>query len=461
MATDIVARALAAVSEARVVALLRRLVDVPSPTGDERACAEALAEYLDSVGVRAAVQPFGASRANVRARLAGQGDGVNLMFCGHLDTSGFGDPALDFALHGPTGPADLPRSFVEDGIVFGLGAFNMKGGVAAAAEALTALAEAGATPRGDVLLGAVAGESEKAPVRGALCRFEGAAYEGGGVGAEWLVQHAPRPDAVVICEPSDCWVVNGQPGYVAAKIALDGRSAYMGAKGPHFPGVSAIDAACAVVRALNDWEPRYREAHHLDCGMGVMYPNVTAGAIEGGWPFKPGHVPGVCNLYVDLRVPPQLDATAALRQLDAVVGVGAAVETVRGARYTLEVFANNTPGALVPVEHPLVQRTLAARNAALGDVQERHPDEELVPGDDGKLFARLGIPYVKCGPGALTRFPGARRHGREWIEIEQLVRAARLYVRLALDLCDADRGERARWPAPRTTPAAFTAPTAR
>jgi acetylornithine deacetylase len=453
MASDLAERALAAVSEERVVALLRRLVDVSSPTGNERACAETLAEYLGGVGVQADVQRFGASRGNVLARVPGRGDGVNLMFCGHLDTSGFGDPARDFPLNGPIGPADLPHSFVEDGIVFGLGAFNMKGGVAAAAEALTALAEVGATPRGDVLLGAVAGESEKAPVRGALCTFEGAAYEGGGAGAEWLVQHSPRADAVVICEPSDCWVVNGQPGYIAARITLYGRSAYMGAKGPRFPGISAIEVAFAVVQALNAWEQRYREEYRLDCGMGVMYPNVTAGAIEGGWPFKPGHAPGICNLYVDLRIPPQLAIDAATQQLDAVVRSG--VETVAGARYTLEVFANNTPGALITVDHPLVQSTLAARNAALGDVQERHPDEELVPGDDGKLFARLGIPYVKCGPGGLAKVTQARRHGREWIEIEQLVHAARTYVLLALDLCDRERAEIARWPAPRTTPAAF------
>src|SRR5262249_52466056 len=81
-------RALAAVSEERVVALLRRLVDVSSPTGTERACAETLAEYLGGVGVQADIQRFGVSRGNVLARVPGRGDGVNLMFCGHLDTSG-------------------------------------------------------------------------------------------------------------------------------------------------------------------------------------------------------------------------------------------------------------------------------------------------------------------------------------------------------------------------------------
>ncbi len=453
MHTDLTARALAAVSEERLVALVRRLIDVPSPTGDERPCAEALAAHLHAEGLAADLQTFGANRGNVLAHVPGRGDGVRLMFCGHLDTSGYGDPARDFPLSGPIGPADLPRSFVEDGIVFGLGAFNMKGGVAAAAEALTALAQVGAEPRGDVLLAAVAGESEKAPVRGALANFLGPAYEGGGAGAEWLVQHSARPDAVVICEPSDCWVVNGQPGYLALQITLHGRAAYMGAKGPHFPGISAIDAACAVVHALREWEPRYRDEYRLDCGMGVMHPNVTAGAIEGGWPFKPGHAPGICNLYVDLRIPPQLDAQVALGQLEAVVRAG--VATVPGARCDLSVFANNTPGAVVPVEHPLVQAALAARNAVLPDVQARHPDEELVPGDDGKLFARLGIPYVKCGPGGLAKVTQARRHGREWVPIEQLVQAARIYVVLALELASRDRAQTTRWPAPKVDPTAF------
>jgi acetylornithine deacetylase/succinyl-diaminopimelate desuccinylase-like protein len=339
-----------------------------------------LAKCFESIGVRADVQRFGASRGNVPARMPGAGDYSSLMFGGHLDTSGYGDAALDFPLNGPIGPTDLPRPFVEDGIMFGLGALNalnMRGGVAGAAEALTALAKLEAAPRNDVLFGAVTGESEQAPVRGALCSFEGADYEGSGAGA----------------------------------------------KGPRYPGISAIEVAFAVVQALNAWEPRYREAYRLDCSMGVIYPNVTAGAIEGGWPFKPDHVPGVCNLYVDLGVPPQLDAEAC-----------AAVETIPGARYTLEVFANNTPGALIPFEHGLVQRTRAARPAVLGDAQERHPDEELVRGDDGKVFARLGILYVKCGPSGLAKVTQARRHGREWIEIAQLVQAARTYVRRAPDL---------------------------
>src|SRR5262249_10952522 len=152
---------------------------------------------------------------NVLASLPQAGeDGVRLLLCGHLDTGGYGDPTEDYPTLGPLGPADVAHAFVEDGVVSRLGAFHMEGGRAAAAEALAALGQVGAPLRGDLLLGAVAGESEKAPVRAALRDFQGAAYEGSGVGAAWLLQHSRPADAVVICEPSDLWVANGQPGYL-------------------------------------------------------------------------------------------------------------------------------------------------------------------------------------------------------------------------------------------------------
>lgn len=452
MDAAVVQRALDLVNEERVVQLLCRLIDTPSPTGTELACAEMLAQHLEAVGVAAHVQRFQGGRANMVGRVPGKRNGLRLMFCGHLDTSGSGDPDHDYPAYGPLGPGDLPHAFIEDGIVHGLGAFNMKGGLAAAAEALTALVEAGVDLEGDVLLGAVAGESEKAPVKGALRDFHGASYEGGGVGASWLLQHWERPDGVVICEPSDCWVVNAQPGYLQIKITLLGRATYQAAKGPHFPGLSAIDLAWHVIAALRDWEPHYRERYRLECGMGTMYSNVTIGAIEGGWPFKPTMTPAVCNLYVDLRVPPHLDPQVAVQELDEVVRLGLASTT--GGRYTLEVFCSNVPGALVPMEHPLVQSALVARNAVLGDTQERHPDEDLAPGDDGKLFASFGIPYVKCGPGGLPR-PGQKRRGKEWVEIRQLVQAARMYVRTALDLANRDRSEIGGWPKVKRLPADF------
>src|SRR5690348_5586711 len=123
----IIEHALAAIDEARVSRLLCRLVDTPSPTGSERACADVLAEHLTQAPVRVELQAFHGTRANVLASLPRAGtDGVRLMLCGHLDTGGYGDPAEDYPTLGPLGPADVARAIVADGVVSGLGAFNMK-----------------------------------------------------------------------------------------------------------------------------------------------------------------------------------------------------------------------------------------------------------------------------------------------------------------------------------------------
>jgi acetylornithine deacetylase/succinyl-diaminopimelate desuccinylase-like protein len=97
-----VERALAAIDAERVSRLLCRLVDTPSPTGSERACAEVLAEHLAQAPVRVELQAFHGTRANVLASLPQAGtDGIRLMLCGHLDTGGYGDPAEDYPTLGP------------------------------------------------------------------------------------------------------------------------------------------------------------------------------------------------------------------------------------------------------------------------------------------------------------------------------------------------------------------------
>jgi acetylornithine deacetylase/succinyl-diaminopimelate desuccinylase-like protein len=328
----------------------------------------------------------------------------------------------------------------------------MKGGLAAMVEALTAIHQAGVRLRGDLEVSALAGESGKAPVAGLLRDFAGPSFEGGGVGAERLLRRGRRPDAVVICGPTDCWVVNAQPGYVMLKIALIGRAAHQSSRGPDSSSLSAIDLAGQLVQALREWEPRYRSAYQLQCGMGTMYPNLTVGAIEGGWPFKPAQAPGACNLYLDLRIPPQLDRQAALSEFEDVVR--STVGPAEGWKYSLQAYADNTPGALTPLAHPLVQAALDARTVVIGEPQTTQPDRDLASGDDGKVFARHGIPNVKIGPGGLPG-PGEQRRSHEWVAIRRVVQAARIYVLTALDLANRDRAEVATWPGVKTRPADF------
>ena len=427
--------ALAAVRADRVVAIARGLIDAHSPTGSERPAAEALQALLAEGNVAATLDPFASRRANLLAGVGG-GAGPHLLLCGHLDTTGYGDERDRGWLHELT-PSDLPISRLEDGVVSGLGAYNMKGGVAAAAEALLALAAVAPRLAGRVSLAAVAGESEKAPVRGLVRDYAGQDYEGGGVGAERLLEAGSplaaagaRPDGVVICEPSGLAVVNAQPGYVAVRIRILGRAGYLPAPGTP----TVVTALAGAVDAIGAWGRTFAERAALDCGLGTLRPTCTIGAVESGAPFKPGGTPSVGALYVDVRIPPGVDADPVVDELVAAARVAA-----RGS-FTVdaEVVARNLPGVMIPAGHPLVVAAQAARSAVLGRPAEAAPDWDFVPGDDGKVFARHGIPYVKVGPGSPTTRDA--RFGREQVRADELEQAARLYVELAARVLSGSRG---------------------
>ena len=179
------------------VDLVKHLVDIPSPEGEELECARFLYDYMRRAGVEAHLQEVEEGRANIIAVVRGAGDGPTLMLNGHLDTSYTGDFWEDYAALGTPGPNHRPAAYEIGDSIYGLGANNMKGGVAAAFSTLIALKRAGVKLRGHVMASGVAGESEKAPVRGALCSFEGAAYEGGG---HAFMAQPPRCQLLSSCE---------------------------------------------------------------------------------------------------------------------------------------------------------------------------------------------------------------------------------------------------------------------
>src|SRR5690625_53943 len=133
-----------------LVELACRLVDIPSPTGQEGECALFLADHLRDMGLRVQLQEVEPERYNVLARLPGTGGGQTLMFNGHMDTSYSGqEPELKDK------PAYLPKGFVEDGMVQGLGVHNMKGSLACYVAAVDAVMRSGIKLPGDVLIAAV------------------------------------------------------------------------------------------------------------------------------------------------------------------------------------------------------------------------------------------------------------------------------------------------------------------
>ena len=152
-----------------VTDLLQRLirVDTTNPPGNETAAADLLREYLETSGLVCELIGRVPERANLVARLPG-GDGPSLLLLGHTDVV-LADPA-EWTV--PPFSGEL-----REGEVWGRGALDMKGQVAASAVAIASLAREGFRPSGDLIFAAVADEEV-----------------GDGYGLAWLCE--AHPDAV-------------------------------------------------------------------------------------------------------------------------------------------------------------------------------------------------------------------------------------------------------------------------
>lgn len=429
--------ALGAIAPQDAVDLVRALVDIPSPTGEERTCALYLHEYMRAASVDVAIQELEVDRANVIAAVPGRNAGPALMLNGHLDTTFYGEENEDYAALGEFRPNDYPRSFEIDGGIYGLGSFNMKGGVAAAFLAVRALKQAGVRLRGSVMASGVAGESEKAPVRGAMRTYDGPRWRGGGFGTRSLLMHCSPIDYAIVAEPSDLYVVNAQAGYLFVKIVVRGRSAYLSARGSQgsAPGVDAIEEGVEVMRAVREWGESYSERHAYDTGLGRLTPQVSIGAIDAGWPFFPSIIPGVCHLYLNIRLTPVTTARRALDELEAVLRTVAAERST--LRYELDVFASNAPSTITPADSTFVRTAVEVMEQKLGLPTNPFGPGEADPSNDTNVFRRHGIPAIKCGP--KTRLErGAdeklREHGVH-VYRDDVVAAAKFYIHMAFELC--------------------------
>ncbi len=256
-------------------------------------------------------------RANAAGTLHGEGTGPSLLLNGHLDTSFTGEEEEDFPATGPLTDGFRPKAFVKDGWVHGLGAINMKGGVAAFTEALCALKESEIVLKGDVVAAAVAGEIEKTQVNSLFKSYSGELYEGAGYGMEYYLKHSKWPDYSITCEPTGMAVTRAKCGYVLVKLTTRGDLTYRPYSDEDRVSNSIISMSKVLGEIELEFAPNYTSRHEYSLGpeFGILKPRVTIGAIESGWPFKPGFVPAICYAYIDIRLVPGLSPVQATKEL--------------------------------------------------------------------------------------------------------------------------------------------------
>ena len=393
------------IDERRLVDLALRLVSTPSFTGSEQAAAELVRDELESIGLQVQWQQVEDGRANVLGTLPGTGGGPTLMFNGHLDTSYSGrEPWLQGI------PGFQPEGFERDGRIYGLGISNMKGAVACYVEAVRSLLEDGVRLRGDVMIAAVAGEIEKTQEGDA----QGAEYRGYAAGSRHLVGHGGAADMCVLGEPTENKVVLAHFGTLWLRLRTRGpfiHTAFSAGRQEE----NSIVRMRGVLDAVLAWLPSWEEEMSYGDVRGVA----NVGAIRGGFGWRVSRTPHATDLYLDLRVPPDVPMAEARRR---------ALEFARSLDgVEAEVYVT-APGAEIEEGHPLVAALDLAHEEVFGSPPERDVTRWF---SDASVLSRYGIATVNYGTS--SGLPDAVLG--ENLEIEGLVRTAEVYQRVARTVC--------------------------
>ena len=400
------------------------LTSIPSPTGQEKAIAEFILNWFQGNGLKAVRQDVEVDRPNAVGILKGNGTGLSLGFNGHTDTS-FTGTEEDRRMVANMEPESELKGKIVGSKVQGLGISNMKGGVAAFMMAGKALHKSGVKLKGDVILAAVVGEISRTPIG----PWQTKEYRGEGAGTRHLLTHGMHSDYAVCCDGSDMNIVWTQNGVVQAKIQTFGKAeAAWGTKRATHPmeKMNAIVKMTKIIDALENWAAEFEEKYVYNSPTGPLFPKVNIGGIEGGAPYRPNYFPGVCAIYVDIRMPPQVRPVQIQYEIERTLNA-------TGLEYQLDVYKSLLGHEGKNVE-PLVKSAEEVYEYLFKDkIKHESPDRASI-WTDTNVYNELGIPAIKIGP------RGRRISARnEEIDIDVMLQAAQLYALMALDICSRER----------------------
>ena len=373
-----------------ITELLRQLVAIDSVNPDlvpggagEGNIARFVAEWLERAGLEVVVDEVAPGRPNVVGIARGSGGGRSLLLNAHMDTVGV------TGMERPHDPS------IENNRLYGRGALDMKGGLAAILMAGALVRQRGL--RGDVLVTAVVDEEFASIGTGAIVR-------------RW------RADAAIVTEPTELDICTAHKGFAWFTVETKGMAAH-GSR-PDL-GVDAIVKMGKVLVGLEELDLALRSASpHRLLGTG----SVHASLIEGGQELS--SYPERCTLGVERRTIPGETMQRVEAELPAIFARIAAHDPTFQAsvttRLTREPFE-------VSLQEPVAQAVLRQARQRLGrEIVEVSGSGWM----DSALLAAAGIPTIIFGPG------GAGAHAVvEWSDLAQVEQCAEILAAVAEDFC--------------------------
>jgi acetylornithine deacetylase/succinyl-diaminopimelate desuccinylase-like protein len=401
---------LSCVDEKEIVAMGCDVVNIPSPTGEELEMGRYMRSTLEALGLKVTWQEVEDGRPNVIGLWEGSGQGKRLMFNGHMDTSNTGREAF------LTGIGYKPHAIVKNGMIYGLGIYNMKGALVCYTHAVKALQRAGIKLRGDILIAAVTGEIEKTQVGD---EFVGKEYRGYGAGSHYLVNHGVLPDMCILGEPTDMQIVLGHYGSVWARISTRGIYVHTAfAQGREKE--TSIRRMHDVLSAIYEWIPSWEDASSYAGKKGM----VNVGCVRAGHPWRASRTPDSAEVCLDVRVPPTKPLAEARRAVHSLVAGLQKRHPDYGIEFETYV---SVPGAEISGDHPMVKTIDAAHTHVMGSAPKRNT---VLWSSDASVLTRYGIETVNYGPSS-----GPRDREGEKVAIKTLVDITKIYALTAAEIC--------------------------
>jgi succinyl-diaminopimelate desuccinylase len=413
---DLARADLAAIAADAVVPWAQRLIAAasPNPPGNTAAVAKVAADIIRAAipDIELALHESDAGVVNLIARIHGNGPGRRIVLNGHLDTYPVNE-ALPWTV-------DPLGGTLREGRVYGRGAADMKGGIAASMAALAALSKQRENWPGECVL-TLAGDEETM----------------GTLGTHWLLDNVPHAsgDAAIIGDAGSPSVLRfGEKGFLWVEVAAGGKSAH----GAHVHlGVNAIDRlrrALDVLASLTDL-PFTAPAAVTDAiaasraisepisGAGeadtLSRVTVNVGRIEGGTSMN--LIPASATAAVDIRLPVGMSSA----RMEAAIAERLA--PIEGVRWT--VLRRVEPHFTDPSAE-IVTLTAAAAAEVLGYA----PAVNMrVGGSDSRLFRARGIPTVVYGP-----TPFNMGGADEYALADELATVARVHALASFDFLVSD-----------------------
>jgi acetylornithine deacetylase/succinyl-diaminopimelate desuccinylase len=379
----------------KIIALAQKMISIPSYTPEgEAEVAVGLRQFLEQQGIQVSLEKVDGASVNLIARIPTEAEEVGLLLNGHLDTVP------------PTSAMPLPpfAGTIEGDLMWGRGAVDMKGGLAAMACAMVALKASGIPLKRSLVLAAVAAE------------------ERGNLGTAALVQQIVNVRWAIVGEPTGLDLIIAHKGVDRYQIVVEGRAAH---ESMPERGVNAILYAARLIVALESelFRKTRQEFHPL-----LGRPTYNIGTIRGG--ISRNTVPDRCVFQISKRWLPGDSPEAIRAEIETVVRAIQATDPKARISVIREPEMERIPHPPLetPPDHPLVETLATVVNAITGHM----PRLRGLPFfTDAALLQAAAIPTVVFGPGDTA----LAHSDEERIPLSELETAAKVYAGIAAVAC--------------------------